>query len=108
MHQLVRERRQQDKSVWDLTVRGIRDALETPSDDFLVTRDVIVRAFESSSWYQNTNRDEHRKLEDILDELRDVGSPDIDWDDGYDEVEHFNSCMHALYDLADWNRVWIE
>jgi hypothetical protein len=108
MHRLARERHRQGKSVWELTVRGVRSVLESFYDDFITTRDAVVRAFEMSSWYQDTNREEHRQLEDILDELRDVGSPDIDWDDDYDEVEHFNACMNAIYDLADYHRVWID
>ncbi len=107
MHRLAADRRPEGKPVWAFTVEGVKDALGAFDDhgDFLRSRDEVVAAIKASAWYRQAG--EFDDLWEVVDEMSDVGSPDIDWDDDYDEEQHFNACMDRIYDLADWDRAWI-
>jgi hypothetical protein len=105
MYTLAQERRAAGKPVWDRTVRGFRDVLYNNPDDTIAARDGLVSAIKGSSWYKNA--EEYGELWTLLDELIDVGNPEIDWDEGYNAQRHLNGLLDAIYDLADQERVWI-
>lgn len=105
MFQLAQERRRQGKPQWAYTVNGFRDILNRYDEDNLfAVRDELVALLRGSWWFKNT---EDALLSETLDELADVGHPDIDWDAGYDAERHFKDCLSVIYDLADWDRVWL-
>lgn len=108
MHRLATERRNAGKPVWAYTVRGFKDALasfDEDADNFFEVRDKLVRLIKSSRWFKDA--DEFGTLYEVVDELTDVGHPDIDWDEGYDRDRHFNDCLGQIYDIADWDRAWL-
>lgn len=96
------ERRLQGKPQWEFTVRGFKDILSSDAD-LLEKRDSIVALVRASVWFNRTDGD----LAEVLDELADVGHPDIDWDEGYSAERHFNDCLNSIYDIADWDRAWL-
>lgn len=103
---LAQERRAAGKPVWERTVRGFRDILQRHDDDDVVqTRGDLVQVLKASSWYKKA--DEYGELWTLLDELVDVGNPEIDWDEGYNAQKHLNGLLDAIYDLADEERVWL-
>lgn len=102
MYKLAQERRRQGKPSWQYTVRGFKDILNS-DDDLIEKRDQVVALLRASSWFKRT---EDASLSETLDELADVGHPDIDWDDDYSAERHFNDCLDQIYDLADWDRAW--
>lgn len=103
MFNLAQERRRQGKSQWDYTVRGFKNILD--GDGGLIEkRDQIVALLRASAWFKGT---EDANLSEVLDELADVGDPDIDWDDDYSAERHFNDCLNNIYDLADSDRAWL-
>ena len=105
MFKLAQERRRQGKPQWDYTVRGFKDVLSRYDEANLIEcRDQIVALLRASSWFKGT---EDASLADVLEELADVGHPDIDWDEGYSAERHFNDCLTQIYDLADWDRAWL-
>lgn len=90
---------------WRNTIVGIGKALHT-DDPFSVTRqriaDAIARAVDFPT--PDELRDDslptfgrELALHEIWDEIRDS-----------EDVDHLDSCLTALYDWADENRVWIE
>lgn len=107
MFRLAQERRRQGKPQWDFTVSGVKAALEAfdDHDDFIRSRDEVIAAIKASTWYGQA--DEFGDLHDAVDEMADVGNPEIDWESDYDEQRHFNSCLDRIYDLADWDRAWL-
>lgn len=108
MHNLAQERRRQGRPVWQYTVRGFKAALESydeDADNFIAVRDAVVNSIKASKWYRDS--DEFGDLHEVIDELTDVGHPDIDWDDDYNHERHFNDCLAQIYDLADWDRAWL-
>lgn len=109
MHTIAAERRNAGKPVWQYTVRGFKDALrlyQVGDDDTLIeSRDATVSALKHSPWYEQSPP--FGGLHEVVDELSDVGNPDIDWDDDYDPEQHFNSCLERIYDLADHDRAWL-
>lgn len=104
MYKLAQERRRQGKPQWEFTVRGFKDILNSDAD-LLEKRDRIVVLVRASSWFKQAGGDSD--LEEVLDELADVGHPDIDWDEGYSAERHFNDCLNGIYDIADWYRAWL-
>lgn len=105
MYTLATERRKAGQPVWERTVRGFRDILHRHDGDVIQTRGDLVQVLKNSSWYKNA--DEYGELWLLLDELADVGNPEIDWDDDYDPERHLNDMLSAIYDLADEERVWL-
>lgn len=105
MYTLAQKRRAAGLPVWDLTVRGFRDALYDNPEDTIAARDALVSAIKASSWYKNA--DEYNDLWTLIDELIDVGNPAIDWDEGYDAQRHLNGLLDEIYDLADQERVYL-
>lgn len=93
-HKLATERRKAGKPVWEYTV----DISRPWNDDSLSyeeKRDQIVGILKRSRWYRDT--DEYSDLHEVVDNLADA--PDVDEFDGW---------WDQLYDLADYDRAWIE
>lgn len=114
MHRLATARRAQGKPAWAHTIRGFRAALDkydhqNPTDDMLrAIRDEVVAVIKASRWYRNA--DEYSDLHEAVDELADVANVEIfspTEDPGYDPERHFNSTLDAIYDMADYDRVWL-
>lgn len=106
MFNLANERRKAGLPSWAYTVRGFKAALESfDEDNFIEVRDKVVALIKTSRWYKEA--DEYGELWQVIDELTDVGHPDIDWDSDYDYERHFNDCLGQVYDLADWDRAWL-
>jgi hypothetical protein len=105
MYTLAQERRAAGKPVWDRTVRGFRDVLYNNPEDTIAARDGLVGVIKSSGWYRTA--EEYGELHTLIDELIDVGNPEIDWDEGYNAQRHLNAMLDAIYDLADQERVWL-
>jgi hypothetical protein len=103
MFQVAQQRRRQGRPQWDYTVDGFKDILHDEAD-IMEKRDRLVALLRRSRWFKKT---EDANLADVLDELADVGHPDIDWGEGYDPERHFNDCLTTIYDLADWDRAWL-
>lgn len=108
MHRLAQERRGRGLPAWAFTVHGFRDALaDRDAAGLIATRDRIVALLRGSRWFK-AGTDDHADLVEVLEELADVGNPDIDWDGDYDAEAHLNAMLEQIYDLADAERVWLE
>jgi len=105
MFNLANERRRAGLPSWAYTVRGFRAILADHGWTLIEKRDRLVACIKASRWYKEA--DEYGELWQVVDELTDVGHPDIDWDSGYDHERHFNDCLGQIYDLADWDRAWL-
>ena len=90
-HKLARELREQGKPVWHSRIDV--SAYFDPDVDFEDAKRGIVATLKSSSWYT----DDYTDLEDIVDHLEDA-----------EDEEDFNYWWANLYDLADYDRVWIK
>ena len=94
MARLARERRAAGKPVWDGKIKfgGIfRD--EALSFDEL--RDTVVRRLRASTWFKK--HDEYDDLPQFVEELADTK-----------DRASFDDALDAIYDLADYDRIWIE
>lgn len=94
-HNAATERRRAGRPIWDhkLRIKHLLADIGSPTDeDAKRIGKLIAAAIERSAW----GRDADEELHDLIEEFKDV----ID-------VDHFNMIMDALYDLADYDRVWI-
>lgn len=114
MHRLATERRSQGKPIWAETVTGFRDALDAydhqnPDDNMIrAIRDELVTLLKASAWYRNAGQ--FSDLHDTVDELADVANIEVfspTEDPGYEPIRHFNSVLATVYDMADYDRVWL-
>jgi hypothetical protein len=94
MHQLVRERRSQGKPVWEHKIR-LGDVWQDEELDFEQRRNKIVARIRASAWFKGYG--EFDDLPQIVEELSGIEDAD-----GFDEV------WDSLYDIADYDRVWID
>ena len=88
---LARERRKQGKPVWHISIDV--SAYFDPDVDFEDAQRGIVATLKSSSWYT----DDYTDLEDIVDQLENA-----------EDEKEFDRWWVNLYDLADYDRVWIK
>jgi hypothetical protein len=96
MHRLAAERRAAGLPVWSATLRikqHFTDAEHGP--EFEAARDAIVAAVKASGWFRR--EDEFSRLHEVVDGLADA-----------DGAEEFDAWLDELYDLADYDRVWVE
>ena len=80
---------------WDKTV-DIKGILRDEDLTFEEKRDAIVAKVKRSSWYKKQDPADFPVLHQIIEEMQDS-----------DEVEWFDSTLAALYDEADYDRVWL-
>ena len=90
---LATERRRQGRPIWDERLRALRDDCAP----FEKNRDWFVTALEESRWYRGQDLEAWGELQQLWDEIKDSETAD-----------HFDSCLDAIYDLADEARVWIQ
>lgn len=88
MQHLVRDLLKAGKPSWTYQVH-LRKIFWDGDLTFEQKRDAIVSAVRSSKW-------ENEELIPLLEELEDV-----------EDVEAFDVVMDAIYDLADYDRVWL-
>lgn len=93
MHRITADRRAAGRPLWDETV-DLSDVFHNDDMTFLQIRDEVVRRLMLSNWYRSA--EDCSKLRDIVGGLAEVG----------DEAD-FDSLWSDLYDLADYDRVWI-
>lgn len=92
IHALAADLRKSGKSVWPYKL-----IIEFPKNaDFNTKRSIIASSLESSRWFRAKGEDDS-ELWWIWDELKDA-----------DNMHHLELCVSALYDLADYDRCWIE
>ncbi|NKY60426.1 hypothetical protein [Nocardia flavorosea] len=94
-HQLAAERRKAGKPIWDETI----DVSRVWNDDdlsFEEKRDAIVAQFKRSRWFRDD--DEFGRVREIVDE-------EIAY---AEDVDEFDGWWDELYDLADYDRIWIK
>jgi hypothetical protein len=89
-HTVASERRKSGRPVWDGKIVANRDE----SRDFEWNRDEFVKALEVSAWFKRQS--EGDELRELWDEIKDA-----------EDVDHFDFCLDAIYDLADEERIWI-
>jgi hypothetical protein len=94
MFRLARERLAAGLPVWDKTL-DMRDVFHNDAITFEERRDAIVRRLRSSAWLKG--RDEFDRLVEVVDNLADA-----------EDTTEFNGWWSELYDLADYERVWIK
>lgn len=87
----ARRRINTGRAVWDEKIRAVR----IEGAPFEENRDRFVAALERSRWFRR--QDYGDIVHELWDEIKDA-----------ETVEHFDSCLDALYDEADDDRVWIE
>lgn len=79
---------------WKQTIR-LGDIFRNEALAFLERRDAIVSRLRNSSWVKN--KDEFDELPQYIEELANA-----------DTDEAYESAMHAIYDEADADRVWLD
>lgn len=93
MHRLASERRSQGRPVWDrkINMKGVLDR-DAPFEEI---RDEVVRRLRHSTWMGQAGEDS--ELDYAIQELADTT-----------DADEFDYVWNEIYDLADWDRVWIE
>ena len=89
-HQAASERRLAGRPVWDRKLSAVR----VDGAPFKVNRDAFAAALENSAWLKQS--EDFGELWTLWDEIKDA-----------DDIEHFDSVLDAIYDLADEERVWL-
>jgi hypothetical protein len=94
MHRLATERRAAGKPIWDRKIR-LGDVFHNDAMTFEQIRDTTVKRIRASGWLEG--RDEFDDLMLAVEELAEA-----------EDVKHFDMVWSAIYDEADYDRVWIE
>jgi hypothetical protein len=93
MHRLATQRRDAGKPIWDRRI-NLRDVWRNQDMTFEERRDAVVRRLRSSGWMAtHEDGDILHQLVEELAEAQDADEFDAPWD--------------AIYDEADYDRVWI-
>ncbi len=93
VHQLARERVNAGRPVWAHTI-DLSHVFHNEAMSFIERRDAIVRIVRASRWVKAA--DEFSDLTEAVEELSDTA-----------DLAEFNLVWDAIYDLADYDRVWI-
>ena len=92
MHTLATNRRAVGKPVWESRV-NIGGILHNEDLTFEAKRDRFVAAIKGSKWFsENASED----LAETIEEMEDT-----------DTVEYFDQVLSVVYDLADYDRIWL-
>ena len=89
-HQIAAARRAAGQDIWDRRIR-LSDIFHNTEMSFEERRDAIVLRIRNSRW-----ADENETVAELLGELADTETED-----------EFNGPWDAIYDEADYDRVWI-
>lgn len=90
-HRIARQRRTAGLPIWKYTL-NVADVWSNEGMTFQQRRDAIVRRLRKSPWHRSSET-----VRDLTYELADSETPD-----------EFNVPWDALYDEADYDRVWIK
>jgi len=93
MSNLVAERKSNGKSVWAYHLKVNMSA----DLSFKQRRNNFAAALKRSAWFKAVAEDEFSDLWQAWDEIKDA-----------ENVEHFDACLSEIYDMADYDRCWIE
>lgn len=92
MHRLATERRQAGKPIW-----AYRLTVHMPESlPFEKKRQRFADALENSAWFK-AEGEEDSELWWAWDEIKDA-----------DDEDHFDLVLNAIYDMADYDRCWIQ
>lgn len=91
-HAVAAERRRAGRPVWDETIHVAFFHDETLS--FKRKRNMFVAAVKRSAWFKG--EDELSELHQVVDEISDA-----------EDADHFDFCINEIYDMADFDRIWI-
>lgn len=94
MHQLARARVAAGLPVWDRKIR-LGDVFRNEDMSFEERRDAIAARLRASAWL--TDPDRRMGLDEAVDGLA-----------GAEDVDEFDGWWDEIYDLADYDRVWID
>lgn len=97
VHQLVVERRDIGKPAWARTI-DLSRVFHDETLSFEERRDALVRRLKASRWFREADQAEFDGVYDIVTDHLAYAEDSEEWDDWWDE----------LYDLADFDRVWIK
>lgn len=92
VHRLTRERLNAGQPVWARRI-DVSSAFDTDRP-FTEWRDGVVQLLRTSRWVKNA--EEYSDLIEAVEELADTA-----------DLDEFNQVWDAIYDLADYHRVWI-
>ena len=93
MFALAQERRRAGKPSWEHRL-NLADVLHNDGLSFTEKRDAIVRRIRATTWFQA--KDEHDDLPQCVGELAET-----------EGMQEFGQVFDAIYDEADYDRVWI-
>lgn len=95
-HQLAQARRNAGQPIWERTL-DVSDVFHNDALTFPEIRDAVVARIKNSPWYQNRDTTGFDEFGEHVEELAHVENAD-DFDEFWD----------AIYDQADYDRVWIK
>lgn len=93
MHRLATERRNAGLPIWDRKI-NLADVFHNEAVTFEQKRDAIVRRIRASAWFKQY--DECDNLPQYVEELADT-----------ENGSEFDGPWSCIYDIADYDRVWI-
>lgn len=96
VHELAAERRRAGKPVWDHTLRAVRDENGT----FEENRDRFARSLRASSWFRASTDNGTDIFSDLYCLWEDLAEAE--------DVAEFDAHLANLYDLADYERCFIQ
>lgn len=95
-HQLAQQRRSAGKPVWTHTL-DLRDVYHCDELGFVGRRDAIAQRIKASRWYQDRDAAGFDEFGELIDDLARA-----------EDQAEFNEYFDAVYDRADYDRVWIK
>ncbi len=93
MYALAQERRKAGKPIWAHKI-NLADVFHADDLNFELKRDMIVQRIRATAWFKQY--DEYDDLPQLIEELAEV-----------EDVEDFDGIWEMVYDIADYDRVWI-
>lgn len=93
MYRLGQQRLAVGKPMWEHKI-SVADVFHNDAMTFPEIRDAVVRRLRASRWFKS--KDEFGDLPMLVEELSDA-----------ENTDDFNSAWSAIYDEADYDRVWI-
>ena len=93
MYRLGQERRTAGKPSWEHVLK-LADVFHNDHLTFEQKRDAIVKRIRASAWYKGY--DETGDMSEVVEDLAAAG-----------DTGEFDAAWSELYDIADYDRVWI-
>jgi hypothetical protein len=95
MYQLATERRKAGKPIWAHTI-DVSHVFHNDELTFEQKRSEIVAVIKRSRWYEEQDAATFDGLVDLVDNLE------------TDDADSFDYWWNEIYDIADYDRVWIK